>query len=478
MKKIFNEKGTVLIISLLALMTLLFLGIYFLSFTAKEFKISKSQILSAQTYYLAEAGVNEAIWKLKNDSVWSANFETDPICETWTATSTRDASSLLANSSYVISINNTACAQADIMSTAIASFSGKSGQRVIKTKVLKALGSLTYDSPIFSGSPSGETNIQSSQLNVYNGNLFCNKNLNIKIGSIVNVYDNASTTGIQEGKAMVVGNVNLTGGSVLNASSTCSKAACMPGCDAYTTTSTACPPDYSPAPAIDFDSSDPSSYRSRAQGAQDAGQCSVLCNGVECSTDCIFSSSDFADLLWGVGQNGVLTLDYKANGSATSTYYVEGGVDVKGERSVIINGVLVVEGNAEMGNSKCWTKGGTKHCGHNQLTINDPGIGVASGLITKGKIYFSSYFSFATSSITGLIYSQNEMFLSSIPNVLNITGGIIARKFSFTSLLSPVNFHLDNVIIREGIWGGSKPTGAVSPPYSPIVTVEHWEETY
>ncbi|GAI57320.1 unnamed protein product [marine sediment metagenome] len=60
------QKGTVVIITFLVLVILLLLGSYFLVFAITETRISKSQEAGARTYYLAEAGINELIWKIKN----------------------------------------------------------------------------------------------------------------------------------------------------------------------------------------------------------------------------------------------------------------------------------------------------------------------------------------------------------------------------------------------------------------------------
>jgi hypothetical protein len=116
--------------------------------------------------------------------------------------------------------------------------------------------------------------------------------------------------------------------------------------------------------------------------------------------------------------------------------------------------------------------------GLNQLTVVDPGIGFPSGILTKSKINFGFYAAFQDINITGLIYSQDEIRIVSVPRTFEVVGGIIARKFSLTSAWSHLNIYLDNDIIREGVWGGPTPPGGSRPPYSPVVTVEHWEESY
>ena len=68
MKKKAGEKAAISIIAFVILMTLFLLGSYFLNFVLTDSRISKSQDVASRTYYLAEAGINELIWKLKNDS--------------------------------------------------------------------------------------------------------------------------------------------------------------------------------------------------------------------------------------------------------------------------------------------------------------------------------------------------------------------------------------------------------------------------
>jgi len=475
-----NEKGVVLIVTFLVLGLLLLLGSYFLSFAISESKISKSQGVSLTTYYLAEAGINEAIWKLKNDdsqadgdAPWKICFTSPadgcPDCDVWQDSFVRNYSQ---NSTTSVSIQNSQCARGEIIATSTVSLpQGKTARRVVKVKVLKAFGSLTKDSPIFAGSPSGESTIRASEMNVYDGNIFSNNNINIKFKSEVNVYDNQATDE-QEGQVLSVQNINITW-SVLNASSSCAKNYCTEEiCEK-------CPVDSAETPALDFDSEDSNSYKSKAEKAQEEGQCRVVGKNsagsiVLTSNQCIFNEVEFEDLLWEVGKNGILILEHKTNGTAVSTYYIEGGINLKGGRELEVNGILVADETINIGEKYKW-KGDS---GFNQLTIIDPGQDIASGLLTKAKMNFGPYSSFQDINIKGLIYSQDEMKLTSIPYTFEVVGGIIARKFSLTSGFSPLNIHLDNAIIREGIWGGPQPPGETAPPYSPVVTVEHWEESY
>ena len=462
---LFKEKGTVLIVSFLVLIVLLTLGGYFLTFAITESRISRSQVTATQTYFLAEAGANEAIWKLKNDAEWKNNFETPPGCSTWSASFLKN-DTLLPNSSYRVQIQNSDCARGQIVATSTINIAnGKTAQRVVKTKVFKAIGSLTSDSPFFSGGTSENIDINASVLNLYDGNIFSNNNAYISQWSKVSLFDDLDTEKV-EGKALANNNLSVSWNSSLNATATCAENVCQGNC-----VEEGCPPSSISMPMVDFDSQDPNSYKSKASATQDSGLCNILCNGVPCATKCIFTSSEFSDLLWQVGFNGILTLNNKIT-------YVTGLVELKGGRRLVINGTLVADRTVNIGEDNCWANKGQKHCGFDQITVSDPGVGIPSGILTKAKMNFGPYSSSQDIEITGLVYANDEIRLVSLPRAFNLTGGLLGRKISVTSAWSAVNIYLDNTLIVEGIWAGLRPPGGEKPPYSPIVTIEHWEEAY
>jgi len=488
-----KEKGQVLIVALLTLAILLILGYYFLSFAITETKISKSQEIGTKTYYLTEAGINEALWKLKNDNTtddgdppWATCFiststEFCPDCDiAWTATFVKDTDFLVPNSTTTVTIERPRCGSGELFAASTILISDeKSSQRLVKVGVSKPYESLTKDSPLFSGFPSGESTIDSSIMNIYNGNIFVNNNLRIRNLSQVNVFDNPETEG-KEGKALVVGNCIVTG-SDLNATATCCSDKCISTstCDCLDKTifdqwcqDGKCPPKAIDMPVIDFDSPDQNSYKMKAKAAQEQGQCSVKGKKIFgpltlLSQNCIFSEKEFKGFLDWVGWGGTLILEHKTNGIAVSTYYVEGEISLGEQKRLEINGVLVADKSIYIG---WWTPA--------YLVINDPGPGIPSGLLTKGKMNFGGFL-FQEVNVTGLIYSAKEMGLISFPYTFNVVGGIIASKFDFRySWLNPLNIYLDNDRIREGIWAGPQPPGEETPPYSPIITIEHWEEAY
>ena len=477
------QQGTVVIITFLILIALLLLGSYFLIFALTESRISKSQEAGLQTYYLAEAGINEAMWKLKNDDItsdgdpaWEIDF-VDCAIENWTAGFSR---SFANGSSYQVTIQNSVCARGKIVSTSTVSLPhGKSAQRIVKTTVFKALASPVEDSAILSGGSSENVDIKFSKLRIYNGNLFSNHNLDIKGTSIVEVYDNPNTLDDLgtperenlEGQILAVGNFNQSSGSTLISECICAKDVCTDKCEGFP--AGGCPPDSIVLPLVDFDSSSPYSFKTRAQADQDNLQCQVLCNASPCTSQpnkCIYSASEFEDLLWEVEQGGTLTLNNEIT-------YVTGDVKLKGGRHLVINGVLVADDNIYIGKSYSWTRQGQRDEGFSQITINRPTAQSPSGILTKRKIDFGLYSSFQSINITGIVYANDEVSMISMPESFNVIGAVIARKLSLISLWQWLNITLDNDIILYGL--GYRIDGqAVEPTFSPVITIDHWEESY
>ncbi|OPZ23865.1 MAG: hypothetical protein BWZ03_00363 [bacterium ADurb.BinA186] len=405
-----KQRGFVLATSLFIMLLLLSLGLYVASFTLTELRISQSQASSVQTYYLAEAGIAEAIWKIKNDNTWKDGFEGS---ETWSVDYTRN-SALYPNGSYRIQINNNAVAKGDIIVTAYLNLSsGGTAQRVVKTNVYKALGI----SAIGQNGEYADGNIDMSGtvLNVFNGGFFSNNNI------IVNYWSVISATG----DVGAVGNVVLNQSSHIVASST--SAHNYPPA-----------PDPIPMPSISFDNAgDPNSYKALA--------------------DNIYTERQFEDLLWD-NRGGTLTLD--------GVTYVTGDIDIKGGVDLTVNGILVADGNITLGENThfcCWGIS----CGRSDVTINRVGSTTPAGLLSKGNVTFELCLDEFNGQ--GLVYANDKINILSLPRRIDVTGGLVARKLTLTSLWQGVNITYDNSIVNYTLG---------DPEFSPIVTVEHWEEEY
>lgn len=498
-EEIYNQKkGTAIIIAFIIMGVLIISGLYFLSFTLTEGRIARSQTKSTQTYYLAEAGINKAIWKLKydefatstdGDAPWATCFVTSTApcgnCLGWSATFSTSTNSLVPNSNITVTIQNSTstCAKGRIIATSTITLSGgKTAQRVIETTVFKALAGPTEGAAVFSGGASENIDINFSKIKVY-GNLFSNNNLNISWWSTVEVY--ATSSG--EGKVLAINNYNQSWTSSVTSTAICAKNICNTtttcGCtdtDKFEECETgSCPPWSISTPLVDFDSATSTSFKTRAQAFENAGNCQVFCKKAgqattTCSTKCVFTATEFDDLLWEVREDGTLTLGTSAIPTIT---YVTGQVELKGGRHLVVNGALVADGTIDIGTKSKWTKGSEKDEGYSSITVNRPTATTTSGILTKVKINIGLYSSVTETIITGVIYANDEISLVSLSNSFTVRGGIIGRKLSFVSVWQWFNFILDNEIILYGL--GYKIDGTtINPVYSPIVTVEHWEETY
>jgi len=421
-----KEKSSALILTSIVLFLLLIFGVYFLNSSLTGFKIVQNYSFANQAYYLAEAGINEAIWKLKNDSVWKDDFvdpnkNPAPDGKFWSATFQRD-SGLISGGSYEVTIQNYDCARGEIISRAKIEFpSGNFVQRIVKTRVFKALNpSPVNDSPIFSGGIAKKSIfILTSTMNIHNGNIFSNGDINLVGRSVLNV----------EGQVLAVGEIKKSSASTIKASARCSQNFCDDGCGG------ACPPEAIDVPMIDFDSEDLNSYKNKA-----------IREGT------LYSSSEFETMLW---ENPDLVL----NNDVT---YVTGPIELKGGQKLTVNGVLVSDSYISVGEKYNWGR----RSGNSQIIVNNIS-GKPSGILAKGKIKIGP-FSRAI-DINGLLYASDEFILLSFFYDFNLTGGLITNKLTLINFFGEFNITLNDQVIRDTIG---------VPQYSPVVTIEHWEESY
>ena len=449
-KKINNYRnGSVLIFAILFLAVMLFLASYFISFSLTGSRMSQSQIYAAKSYYLAEAGIQEAVFKLKNDASWKNAFETlptvdDPTCSSWSISPYRRSPALFEDGTYEIGIENLGCAKAEITSTSTMIFlNGKIAQRVVKTKVFKAMGNPISDFSVFTGGSSENIYIKSTDpLNIYNGSLFSNNNINIKYSSKVNV----------DNKVLAHNQINVSSNSELQAI-TCSSDICDSGC----ATSTECPPAEIPMPPLDFDF-----YLQAAENSD----CSFL--RIDGKANCLFTPEEFEKLMW---QNyPELSLP---EGAVT---YITGDINIRAGQILTVNGVLAADRDVDIGEDYCWTSSEYPflRCGSSQVIVNRPGLpeeNKPAGILAKRKINTGGWLGFGTKAldINGLIYAGDEIKISSVGAFIEIHGGIASRKFSLSSMWKGVDIYLDPDVITDTFG---------NPEYSPVITIDHWEEEY
>jgi len=406
-----NKSGVALIITILLMSLILFLSIYFLSISLIEKKISHSQSWGVKTYYLAEAGIAEMVWRLKNNITYKNNFETNT---NWTETFTRNNPFGPNSGSYTVTIANSSKAHGEIIATGSIDIGvDKTSQRIIKAQAYRAIGSGGAAIAENAGYADGNIDISRSKVNFYDGSAHANINF------IVNAF---STVEIDT-DLKVVGNFIKSWNSTVNIAG-----------DLYALGEPLGPATEIEMPAVDFDSDDSGSYKNIA--------------------NVVYSENDFEDLMW-ANQNLVLNNDIT---------YVEGDVELRGGQNLTVNGLLVVERDFKVGNNNCWDG----RCGNSSLTVNHV-EGEPSGVLAKRKINFEDWS--GDVNVDGIIYASNQINILSFPvgQDSNFNGGLIGHKLTITSAWQTINIIRNEEILISSL-------GITE--FSPVITVEHWEEEY
>lgn len=409
--KIKDQRGVALLATVFFLSLFFILSIYFLDLSMNEKKISRSSQKGNITYYLAEAGIEEMIWRLKNNDDYKDSFEANP---SWEESFSRDDPFGPGSGSYTVSIENNGLARGSIISTGMASTSeGNTSRRIVKTEVYRAIATSTSisDNAVFTNN---NTDILLSKLNLATSSLHSNNNVEVNgVGTELNIDNDLGA--VNEFYESFWATVNV-GGDISDSVN------------------------YPPAPdpedmiGVSFDEpSDPQSLKNRA--------------------DIVYTESDFEDLLSGAGSS--LTL----NGIT----YVEGDIIFDEDLDVTVNGLLVAEGDIHIGEA-CWL---LFCCGnHTSLVVNSQ-PGEPSGLIADGDIEFD--FCTKSSDIEGVVYATQKVELTNFSDDIDIVGGVHARDFFTVSVWQPVDITYDSDITTDTL---------VETEFSPVVTVEHWEEEY
>lgn len=402
-----NNRGVALILTILLMTLILFLSLYLLSFSLTEDRIAKSQSWGAKTYYLAEAGIQDMIWKLKNDVTYKTSFETNPA---WTTAFTRAAPFGAGNGSYSVTIANSDLAHGVITSSGTIDLGGeKTSQRIVKTFVYRAMGQTgILDS---AGYGDGDINMSGTVANFHDGSLFSNINIIVNLDSIISI----------DSDLKAVGNINITTGSAVTVGGVTRSHNNQPE------------PAPLPMPAVDFDSSDANSLKNRAT--------------------VIYTKAQFDSL---VSANQHLVL----NNPIT---YVDGDIVLRCDRKLTVNGLLVSDRDINIGDLSMSC---SSQCGQNDITVNHA-AGQASGLFAKRKMNFNDCT--GNVNVNGVVYANDELKTLSLPHSFSIVGGLIGRKLTTTSIWQPFNITFNNQYLSESL-------GATT--FSPVITVEHWEEEY
>ncbi|MBI1961614.1 MAG: hypothetical protein HYS45_02840 [Parcubacteria group bacterium] len=284
------ENGFLLIASLLVLSTMMVIVSFYLSAVSQDVRVGRIVDTSPQAYYLAEAGIQEAYWKLANDVAYQTSFETNP---SWSQTFTR-SDTLIPGSSYTVSIENTGLAEATITATSTIAVRDAVSQRVVRANAFKALSPIpTVGIAAFA---KGELYGAGSNVSATGGDFFSNGDIDLNFFS--------SWTTDQD--ALAVADVAVSVSSSLTAANTYDQ-------------SNPPPPLPIEMPQVDFDSADPLSFKSRA--------------------DQTYTANEFKTLL----------KDFPVT-TLSGITYVTGNADIKKGTTLTVNGALVSDGSINIGN--------------------------------------------------------------------------------------------------------------------------------
>jgi len=405
-----KSRGFALAIVIVIVFVLGLLTTILISIVLSEYKISKSQEAGSGAFYIAQAGIEEAMWLVQNNQTYKNHLE-DGTFDGVNGNFSRDPA-LTDSSRYQVTVTSTDLGAADIISTGYFTLGPQTSRRVIKTKIFKAINP----------NPVGENNIFTADdidfimsiVNINGGGLFSNEDIDIP-GPFTRVT--------VEGDASAVEEINTPWPGTLTAAAR------------HAT-------NYPPAPdPIDFPMVDFDDYYDKA--------------------DVIYTKDEFEDLMW-ANQNLVINDDITYITMAPTNT-----LKLRGNQSLTVNGLLVIDGNIDVGANFCWKGGaGSPRCGFDDITVNHT-VGKPSGIIVKGDVEFSIWT--GAVNLEGLFYGMDDLIMTSLPYEFNVTGGFIGRRFFCTSIWQTINITYDEEMINTGLGG---------PTFSPVVEIEHWEEEY
>jgi len=422
MRKLKINRGYVLV-STLVIMAVMLVITYFLADTLfSELAIARNQKAATTAFHLAEAGVQEAIWRVQFNPATR-----NPFISTADGVTTipHDDPALLTGGSYTVTIKNTAIKVATITSVGIYKIGIKTTRREIKLNIAEAEQPPPYDDDgaFFSHSAGGESTgdleFSSATVNVYGGSIHSGRDISFKASTInVEAGIRAERNIKNQQNSTINCNCSLTGGSPACSSN--------PGCS-YT---------YLPAmdmPMIDFDSDSPNSYKNQA----------IAQNQYYTSSANFFTQTSFS-----AGQtktfNGVI--------------YIEGGITIDQNRTMNMNGVLASSGSISIGGSGS----GSPFNGVLNITRANPdapaGALAQSGFSVNSKGDLSG---------TGLVYAGFRTDFNNSSSPLTFTGGFLTRRMYFNA--RTLNIYFDADVINDTL---------ANPTATPIIEINHWEEEY
>lgn len=407
---------TVLILMIvLAAITYLFAEVIF-----GELSIARNNRSGSLAFTLAEAGVQEAIYKVQYDGPTRAAF-----LDGTSIPSINRASALINNGAYTVTFQNTNKGVATITSVGEYTMGAKKARREVRVGIAQATSqTYLYDAGIFThaatGNATGDIEIkQNAILNVYDGGLIAGRHLDLQ--------QDTQVTAEKEVKYGPGGAFTHKSPYVLN---------CQ--CLITDTDPLLPPPQCSPPPvgctpaqlatAIEMPRIDIAAYEQEAKKPE---------NGTY-----------FTDA------SSFLTYSTNHSNNLTGIFYVDGQLTIDDGRKITLTGVLISSQNI--------TIGGNTSAKSAELEILKTGA-QPSGVVAN-NFSVASYGKF---SGTGLIFNQESTSFDSSSDSITWTGGILSRRIYLYA--RTLNIHFDRNAIID----------TLDDPFdTPVVELNHWEEEY
>lgn len=439
----FQRRKSYVTITVLILMMVLVAASYsYADALFSELTIARNNKGASVAFSLADAGIQEAIYRVQYDTATRDTFMNST---NGTTIFSHNQPALIPNGSYQVTIQNTAKGAATV--TAIGNYqigTLRTARREIEVGIAQAPStpSYPYDGGIFgsggAGSSIADIDFWYAPVRVYNGSILSNRDINFKFGSDVDIegtFNIIDEQPVPSGKAIEAGdNVTISWPShvdcncLINDDGNPATPQCgdNPGCTAIEgATAKTMPP-------IDFDSSSPNSYKNRAKNttgpSPDGNQYFIKQQDFKALIP-KFSSATF---------NGVV--------------YIDGPLDIDWGRTITMNGVIAASGGITIS--------------FGQLFLNPPTGGGASGVLTQASFNIGTLGNF---SGTGLVYTGDRTQINaSFPYPISLTGGILSRR-TWVSGFRTVNIHFDADVIN---------TALGNPNETPVIEINHWEEEY
>lgn len=398
MKRYLPKRGYALATILILLGVCMFGAAALVTISVLESKISKSQTESTVAYYVAEAGVHDALWRLNNDSTYKAAMTAGTLNVTYSTTD-KPAS----GQSFTVHITTPAqgAGYALIDVTGTSNNGTFTSTRRIQASAFQGGSDPSIgDNALFAGGSQGLTLTNgSSSLVVTNGDFYSRADITI----------NQATLNVGSNKIEAVGTYSENSANV------------TAGGGIFAANRPPAPGDI-PTPGYDF-----AQYSSlptnKCTTGQYASQTQLRC-----------TPAQFQSL---IGNNATFSFPNQVvyvSGSLTMNSWIK-------NKTLNFNGLFVVNGGLSV----------TGAASGLNVNVTDPGNGKC-GVVMSGAMTNSS----GNWNIQGVLYSAGDLTLTNSRNITvdgaMVTGGKLSIN---TGLQLTLNF---NATRASGVLGGTTPT--------------------